>query len=528
MKRNFILTTLLLLILAVVPMFAGGQQEAQAVPSEATVTGPQYGGVLRIGLSEELTCLGYPGRLATSWDSIYATPAVETLCRYDEEGILLPWLCESYEADSEKLTLTVKLRDGIMFHDGTPLDSAAVKWNWEEFKASGRNEINTITSIETPDDLTVVAHMSSWDNTLAEYALYVGGWMVSPTFVKAVGVDAAMAKPVGTGPFKFVEWERESRLVYEKNENYWREGEPYLDGITFFFLMDDSTMTSAFRSGEIDISFSSNRDFVDAMFASGLESISRPLNSGIPVYFMIFDSTAEDAATSDILVRKAFNHAVDMDAIINIMGGPNLLVKTNQWAATSSWSYNPDTVGYPYNPDKARELLAEAGYAEGECSIDLVYVPYGTNPDVAAALQEMLAQVGIKGVPVPIDQTRSNEMSGIGGHWNGVFISAGRCDPDVGPIYARTFTDQGVRYVGGTLHPEELAVLIEKAKSAKTFEEKRKYSQEMSRLIIDDYCLVAPISTPISPIFAQDYVHETHKNYYHFVLWTPESAYLSK
>ncbi len=529
MKKRRILLITILACFIVMPIMAGGNQDTAEQPSTAKATaGPQYGGILKIGHSDELTCLGYPGRQASFGDLIYSTPSIETLCRFDGKGILEPWLCESYNADPETLTLTVSLKKGISFHDGTPFNSEAVKWNWEEFTASGRNEIKSITSIETPDEFTVIAHMAEWDNTLPEYALYVAGWMVSPTHVKTVGIEKAMGEPVGTGPFKFVKWTRESEIVYTKNENYWRNGEPYLDGITFYFLMDDNTMTSAFKSGEIDISFSSNRDFTDAMFSAGLSSISRPQNSGIPVFFMIFDSTAKGYPTSNILVRKAFSHAVNMDAIINIMGGPNLYIRTDQWAAPNSWSYNQDTIGYEYNPEKARELLAEAGYKAGECVIDLVYTPFGTNPEMAAATQEMLSQVGIKGNLVPVDQARSNEMSGIGGVWNGVFLSAGRCDPDVGPIYARTFTDSGVRYVGGTIHPPELAELIDLAKSAKTFEEKQEYSQKMSRMLIDDYCLLAPISIPISPIFSQNYVHGTNKNYNHFILWNPESTYLSK
>ena len=220
---------------------------------EAKASGERYGGVLRIVYGDPINCIGYPGGIASFQEHQVAEPAVETLGRYDESGALVPYLAKDFELDADSLTLTIHLREGVKFHDGTICDAEAVKWNLEEFKASGRNEIDDVASIEVIDPLTLVLHLSRWNNSIAEAVLFTAGRIVSPTYFKTHGRDAAMANPVGTGPFKFVKWERDVRIVYEKNEDYRVAGQPYLDGIEIIFMPDTTTMISALRTGEIDV-----------------------------------------------------------------------------------------------------------------------------------------------------------------------------------------------------------------------------------------------------------------------------------
>ena len=133
-----------------------------------------------------------------------------------KEGELLPWLCESYDLDADSLTLTVSLKEGIQFHDGTPFNAEAVQWNWEEFTAQGRNEIAVIESLECPDEYTVIAHLSVWDNTVADNALYQAGFMFSPTYGRENGIDSANSHPVGTGPFVLKNGRRILRLFMKR------------------------------------------------------------------------------------------------------------------------------------------------------------------------------------------------------------------------------------------------------------------------------------------------------------------------
>lgn len=139
---------------------------------EAKTSEQKQGGVLRIVYGDAINCIGYPGGIASFQEHQVAEPAVETLGRYDETGVLVPYLARDFKLDADSLTLTIYLRDGVKFHDGTICDAEAVKWNLEEFKASGRNEIDDVTSIEVVDPLTLVLHLSKWNNSIADAVLF--------------------------------------------------------------------------------------------------------------------------------------------------------------------------------------------------------------------------------------------------------------------------------------------------------------------------------------------------------------------
>jgi ABC-type transport system substrate-binding protein len=221
-------------------------------------------------------------------------------------------------------------------------------------------------------------------------------------------------------------------------------------------------------------------------------------------------------------VRQAFCYAVDWQAIAKAVGGMNY---TNQWAIPGKWSYNNSVVGYPYNPDKAKQLLADAGDANGvtiECPVVQAY------QTTATMIQQYLSKVGITLDIQIIDSAREAEISGTGGNWSGVMVSAGRSDVETGSIYSRTFTDSGVRYVGGTLHPDDLVAAINNALSAKTSADQAKYCQEASKLMIDKYCLIAPYGTSITYEYEKPYVSGTGLCQTVLDQWTPETANITK
>ncbi len=467
--------------------------------------------------------LGYPGLPNSNSELIVIQPAIETLCRYTSDGELEPWLCESYEADAESLTLTVKLKEGITFQDGTDFNAEAVKWNWEQFQAVGRSEIAAIESIECTDEYTVVAHMSEWDNTLADNALHLAGYMYSPTYAEENGQDAANSNPVGTGPYTFVEWEKDVKLVYEKNENYWGEDELYLDGIEIDFITDANTLATAYQSGELDVAIASDTSVIQIMESAGIENKAADgLTGEAAISLVAYGCTDESSPTSDLLVRQAFAYAVDWEELCEAVGG---MYYTNQWAIPGVWSYNEETEGYPYDVEKAQELLAEAGYADG---VEITCYTLEANNTLATMIQQYVADAGITLTIENIDQARQDEMAGINGNWDGIILSAGRVDTEIASIYARSFTDDGVRYVGGFLHPDDLVEGITNARSATTQEDQEYYSQMIAKMVIDDYCMISPIGITSGTIYMQDYVEDTGLMQTHMVLWTPETCKLTE
>ncbi len=515
MKRKLQVTMIILLLVAGICLYPAATQEAFA---------QKYGGTFRIAYGDVLQTLGNPGALASFLEHQIIEPAVETLGRYDESGVLVPHLAESFELNADTLTLTINLPKGVKFHDGTTFDAEAVKWNFELFKALGRSEINDIERIEVVDPLTVVCHLSKWNNGIADAALFVAGRMISPTFSETYGEDATYGQPVGTGPFKFVEWQRDVKVVYERFEDYRIEGLPYLDSVEVVFMPDTSTMISAIRRGEIDAIGNVDGAVVDAMTADGLASVGRPLTSGTIMMGLMPTSNDPSLPVYDLKVRQAIAHAIDAEAIAE-MNADQGWAYTNQWSPPGSWSYNEKTKGYPYDVNKAKSLLAEAGYPKG-FSIK-GYVNEG-DVKLMEITQTFLKQVGIDMEIIPIGGAKENEMTGINGTWDGIIRWAARGDADIAPVYQRTLTDKGVRMVGGVLHPADVEDLIDAAIAAETFEEKAEISKELSRKIIDDYCLVIPYASISSQFFVKKHVKDTHLGWYHVSFWTPELTWIDK
>lgn len=509
-----------LLALGIALVMSVSGAAAATVSAEAEVT---KGGVLKIGFLADIVNIGYPGLSTSSNEVLAQQPAVEPLCKYTETGDLDPWLIEDYETDAEALTMTVHLKQGIKFHDGTPFNAEAVKWNWETFTAMGRNEIAAISSIECPDEYTVVAHLDHWDNTIPDQALYLGGFMYSPTYCQEVGKDEANNHPCGTGPFKMVEWDKDVKLVFEANEDYWIEGQPYLDGIELEFMPQANTLTSAYEADEVSVVPIVNGEVSQILAQYGEENKAREGVFGGSLFSICaFGCTDDSDPVSNLLVRQAFCHAVNWEELCEI-AGMGTMYYTNQWAIPGTWSYNPDVAGYPYDVEKAKELLAEAGYPDG-CDVTLITLE--ANNTTATMIQQYLAEAGIRMTIENIDQAKQDEIAGINGNWAGTILSAGRADLETASIYGRSFTDEGVRYVNGFLHPDDLVAAISGARTATTDEERAELCKAASKMIIDDYCMIAPIGISKATYFKKDNVHDDGFCQTHTVLWTPNTCWI--
>ena len=169
-----------------------------------------------------------------------------------ETGDTFPWLAEEFITDADNLTFTIKLRQGIKFSDGSDFNAAAVVWNFDKMVEFGKSsELVNVASYEATDDYTVVMHFDTWANTwedtIGEVRIYC------PAAFEANGADWAAINAVGTGPFVQSEFVQDSHITYVKNDNYWRDGEPYLDSIKVLMISDATTQLSAFKNGELDV-----------------------------------------------------------------------------------------------------------------------------------------------------------------------------------------------------------------------------------------------------------------------------------
>ena len=279
--RSFYLVLALVLLTALF-LSACSSNTTSTVPpattlkaASPTVVTPLYGGTLTIGMNRDAVFLGDPIELTQQQDTVMSRPAVETLARYDTSGKLIPVLATSWEMNSTALTMTITLRKGVKFHDGTDFNATAVKFNLDRFTASKRSELTQVKSVDVVDDYTVRLNLKTWDNTIDGAALYYAGNMISPLAFQTNGKAWIEKNPVGTGPFKFVSWERDVSLVYQKNTNYWQPGKPYLDKIQFRVIADPMVSLAALERREIDIQeFTDSKDLA-TLKATGKYTINK-------------------------------------------------------------------------------------------------------------------------------------------------------------------------------------------------------------------------------------------------------------
>ena len=205
----------------------------------------------------------------------------DTLVEPDQEGKLVPALAERWEVSEDGKTWTFYLRKGVVFHNGDPLTAADVKATLERIKdeqtaSPNRNEFEPIQSIETPDDLTVVLRLNEpWSPLIGTLG---SGWgAILPKSLIDSGHDFA-SQPVGTGPFRMTEWVRDSRIVLEKNEDYWMKGHPKLDKVVMNIIPERAVQVQGLITGEVDVSYIIDEEDVPILEAVSYTHLTLPTN----------------------------------------------------------------------------------------------------------------------------------------------------------------------------------------------------------------------------------------------------------
>ncbi len=343
----------------------------------------------------------------TDGESIKVTQNIfETLLNFSEgDTTVQPGLAKEWTVSEDGLTYTFTLEEGIKFHDDTDFNAEAVVKNFERWSAGAEDEFyyynsmfkaegkNIIAKVEAPDEKTVVFTLARPQAPfLKNIAMALFG-IASPTAFEAAG-DKFGDNPVGTGPFKFVEWKRNNSITLEKNENYWKEGLPKLDKVIFRSIPDNSARLNDLVSGAIDLADGINpSDGLQIENNADLQLIERPsMNIGY------LGLTVTRAPFDNKLVRQAVNHAIDKQAIVDAFYDGRADVAINPMPSSIS-GYNDEVKDYDYNPEKAKELLAAAGYDGKEIELWAMPVPRPYMPDgakVAEVIQKNLADVGMK------------------------------------------------------------------------------------------------------------------------------------
>lgn len=395
MKKKQLLSGVMALLLSASLCACGGSKtaegtsEAAGESSEAETSNtlsegtPVPGGSVVYGMTQDLASLDpHVDTDAGTRDVVFNL--YEGLVKPTSDGGFIPAVASDYIISDDAKTYTFTLRDGITFHDGTPVTIEDVKYSidrYAEIQGESSAFSSLVDSVEVQDDKTLVVNLKE------SYSEFLP--MMTIAIIPQSNEDPA-GNPIGTGPFKYVSYTPGQNLELEKYDGYWQEGVPSLDSVEFKFIADVDTAFVELQAGTIDI--------LKYLTSAQAETLGDDYNivqgSMNLVHAMYLNSAYEPLSKTE--VRQALCYAVDRDAINNfIFGGKSHIIGSRMIPAMSKY-YEPEAeTVYSYDPEKAKELLADAGYADG---FDLeITVPssYSQHVDSAQIIADELSQVGI-------------------------------------------------------------------------------------------------------------------------------------
>lgn len=316
----------------------------------------------------------------------------------------VPWLAESWAPSEDGLTWTVKLRQGATFHDGTPINADAIKWSFDRWLIEGNPfydgpygllsyYLGNIGSVDKVDDATLTFTLKAQDATFEGRMLVGYAAVVSPTAVQEMGKEAFASKPVCSGPFQVAEWEKGVRIVLNRYDGYWGT-KAKLDSIVIRPIVENAARLTALQQGEVDLIVAMSPEFIPVIQSD--PNLQLLQSQGNHIWWIALNMNQEQM--KDVRVRQALNYAVDKQAIVDtILQGAATL--TAGPMITHSWGHDANVTPYPYDVDKAKALLAEAGYADGFTT--KFWVPESGSgmiapKEIAQIVQADLEKIGVK------------------------------------------------------------------------------------------------------------------------------------
>lgn len=322
----------------------------------------------------------------------------ESLLRFNSKGDLEPALAESWTWNSEATQITFKLRKGVVFHDGTPFDAEAAAFNLRRTidpatNAPRRGDLADIATVDVLDPSTIRVNLKATSGAALASLAVEAGMMCSPAAIKKFGADFGR-NPVGTGPFKFVEWIAGTGVKMVRNDKYWRIGAdkkplPYLDGIYLRFITNTAVKMVEVKSGNVQLTDTiTPKDFDEVMANKSLVLVNNPV--GISQW-LAFNVTKPPFNNHKL--RQAFNATIDREGIMKaVTRGFGQVTPT--LIAPADWAFDPNLKIPKYDPAQAKKLLGEAGVGPG-FAVTMSIIQRDPDTQVAQFVQAQLRNVGV-------------------------------------------------------------------------------------------------------------------------------------
>ena len=323
---------------------------------------------------------------------------------------LRPGLAENYSVSDDGMVFTFKIRPGVKFHNGREMSAEDVKYSLDRvtnpvtqspgagffasingFDAISNGETDTLSGVSVIDPLTLKITLSRPDATFLHVMGLNFASVVAKEAVEQAGADFGKTA-MGTGAFKLGEWTIGQRLVFEKNEDYWREGLPYLDSVTFEVGQEPIVALLRLQNGEVDVPGDGIPPAKFQEVMSDPDQAARVIEGG-QLHTGYITLNVKMPPFDNVLVRKAVNMAINKERITQVINGR--AVPATQPLPPSMPGYTEGYEGYAFDPAAAKKLLADAGFPEG-FETELIVMNTDPNPRIAQAIQQDLSNVGIK------------------------------------------------------------------------------------------------------------------------------------
>ena len=406
---------------------------------------PKSGGTLTVGLNAETN--GWSPSQSQWAGSAYivAGAIFDYLAEYDTDGVAKPFLAESITPNADFTQWTIKTRPGVTFQNGEPCDAAALKKNFEAQRKSILTGpvFQIVSSIDTPDDSTVVFTMSQpWSTFTDTMATQVGA-IAAPAMLDSP--DGGIDNPIGTGPFTFVNWVRDGQLEVKKNTSYWRDGLPYLDGITFKVIPELSSRTSALQSGAVDmIEMGDPNQIKNLTKEAEAGKVQMYTNAGLQTNETFSALNTGAPPFNDPLARQILAYGTDRDTLSKAVFAdvfPPALGPFNETEPAYTTTAMPT-----FDQARAKSLADQYAQENGK-PLEFTYL-LTPQPEVQAlgvSLQQEMADIGVKLTLKIEDQPTLIQDVILGNYQASGFVLFGSNTLDVNYVF---ISDQTVAPVG--------------------------------------------------------------------------------
>ncbi|MEH6653517.1 peptide ABC transporter substrate-binding protein [Loktanella salsilacus] len=499
---------------------AGAAGLAFAAMTGSVAHAQTYGGTLNVGLTYEIDTMNTysTGYLADAQHVI-----IEGLLAPDENAQYVPVLATEVPTienggivvseDGETMTITYKLREGVTWHDGEAFTSEDVAFTWEavknpEFIAESKSGTESIDSIETPDDYTVIVH---YNKIVPDFASTLFTFGIMPEHLLA-GADLNNHEynelPLGTGPFMATEFARGQYVVLDRNPNYWRVAEngdqlPYMDRMVFKIIPDTNTLMTQLRSRELDMVVKTPYNQAAQVESfGGYNLMVGPLLS-----WAHLDFNFQNEFLADLAVRQAFAHAVNRDTLIQVQGGFPEAIKSI--VVPIFEFYDDETPEYEHDIDKANAILDDADYVMGDDGIrtkdgerlSFEYVTAAGSADDENIQQILMAQLKAVGIELVPDNRAGVALREA--RYSGDYdLYYGRWITSADPVYSIFYGSEGFLN-GQSYSSPELDVVFDTVENSIDPDVRTQAFSDLQRIVAEDLPTL-PLTTNVSLITVTD------------------------